>query len=92
MEFNQTLLFKEDLEKALCYYLEIDRDLASGFLDEIERMEKHLSSFPLASPLTKTPPIRKFLLKRYPYRIRYSFEENEIILLSLENMKQNKSL
>jgi len=42
MDFNQTQLFKEDLEKALCYYLEIDRDLASGFLDEIEQMETHL--------------------------------------------------
>lgn len=55
-------------------------------------METHLALFPKAAPLTQFPPIRKFILSRFPYRVRYSFENDEIILLTLENMSQDNPL
>ena len=39
MGCNVTHQFHLDLEEALQYYMEIDHDLASGLLDEIEQME-----------------------------------------------------
>ncbi len=42
--------------------------------------------------LTSEPPVRKFLLKRFPYRVRYSLAENQIILLTLEDMSKDKPL
>ena len=92
MHFRQSHQFRADLEEALSYYLEIDRALASGILDELENMEVHLQDVPEASPLTSVPPIRKYLLKRFPYRVRYAHADNEIVLLTLENMSKNKPL
>ncbi len=92
MVFRQAQQFCYDLENALEYYLEIEPDLASGFLKELENMETHLAIFSEGAPLTQFPPIRKYLMKRFPYRVRYSFEDNEITLLTLENMSQNKPL
>jgi len=92
MVFKQAQQFCSDLQNALEHYLEIDSDLASAVLDELENMETHLALFPEASPLTQFPPIRKYLMKRFPYRVRYSLKGNELILLTLESMSQNKPL
>jgi len=92
MVFKQAQEFCYDLEETLEYYLAIDPDLASLFLDELENMQSHLATFPEGAPLTQFPPIRKFLLTRFPYRVRYSFEDNEIILLTLENMSKNSPI
>lgn len=86
MRFRQSHQFRVDLEEALSYYLEIDRDLAAGILDELKTMETHLADFPEASPLISVPPIRKYLLKRFPYRVRYAYSDGEILLLTLEKI------
>ena len=92
MRCKQSHQFCLDLEDALRYYLTLDRDLASHFLDELEDMEAHLTDFPEASPFTSIPPIRKYILKTFPYRVRYSYKKNQVIFLTLENMSKNKPL
>lgn len=92
MLFKQSQQYSFDLEEALQYYIQIDTDLALKLLAELAGMESHLSDFPEASPLTSEPPIRKFLLREFPYRIRYAVEGESIILLTMENMSMNHSL
>ncbi len=92
MRFRQSHQFRTDLEDTVAYYAEIDSNLAGGVLDELEAMEEHLADFPEASPMTSEPPVRKFLLKRFPYRVRYSIVEDQIIFLTLENMSKDKPL
>ena len=92
MTFKFSAQFCLDLDEALAHYLAIDQELAAGFLDEIETMQGHLRLFPDASPLTSFPPIRKFLFKRFPFRVRYSHEGELIIFLTLENMRQDLPL
>jgi|GEM_PF-4857038 hypothetical protein len=92
MHFRQSHQFRTDLEDAVAYYAGIDSNLAGDILDELEAMEKHLADFPEASPMTSEPPVRKFLLKRFPYRVRYSLAKDQIILLTLENMSKDKPL
>ena len=92
MRFKQSHQFYLDLEDALTYYLTLDLDLVSRFLDELGDMEAHLTDFPGASPFTSIPPIRKYILKTFPYRVRYSYKKNQVIFLTLENMSKNKPL
>lgn len=53
-------------------------------------MMSHLETFPEACPLTSLPPVRKFLFKKFPYRVRYIFDH--VILLTLEHMHENNEL
>ncbi len=55
-------------------------------------MEAHLTTFPEAAPLTSEPPIRKFILHDFPLRIRYVHDQSEILLLTMQHMKQDKPL
>ena len=92
MTFRQSAQFFHELESAVQYYVSIDPDLASNLLKEIEEMEHHLETFPEVSPLTTTPPIRKFLLPKFPYRVRYAYIDHEIVLLTMEHTSEDKTL
>lgn len=92
MDFRQSSQYTRELAVAIAYYAEIDLDLAKQLFQELEEMETHLAAFPEAAPLTSEPPIRKFILKRFPLRIRYAVEPNHLLLLTLEHMKQDKPL
>ena len=92
MLFRQSGQFRAELEEAVFYYANIDRDLARDLLMELKKMEMFLGDFPDASPMTSEPPIRKFLMNRFPYRIRYSRGKGVIVLLTLENMHRNRLL
>ena len=92
MRFRLSHQFRTDLEDTVGYYARIDSNLARDILDELEEMEGNLADFPEASPMTSEPPVRKFLLKRFPYRVRYSIVEDQIIFLTLENMSKDKPL
>lgn len=92
MVFRLSYQYCHDLEVAICHYDAIDHDLAKAFFSELEGMEKHLTDFPEAAPLTSEPPIRKFLLKQFPFRIRYVLDNDRILLLTLENMSEDLPL
>lgn len=92
MEFKEHDEFRKDLSAAIKYYSEIDQELVKDFIRELRRMKSHLTTFPEAAPLTSEPPIRKFLLQRFPYRVRYVLHRDSILLLTLEHMSEDKPL
>jgi ParE toxin of type II toxin-antitoxin system, parDE len=92
MEFKEHDEFRRDLSSAIKYYSDADQELVKDFIRELRGMKIHLTTFPEAAPLTSEPPIRKFLLQRFPYRIRYVLHEDHILLLTLEHMSEDKPL
>jgi hypothetical protein len=92
MEFREHEEFRKDLSAAIKYYSDVDQELVKGFIRELRRMKNHLTTFPEAAPLTSESPIRKFLLQRFPYRVRYVLHEDHILLLTLEHMSEDKPL
>jgi hypothetical protein len=92
MEFRQSSQYSRELADILSSYAAIEFQLAQQILSELDQMESHLSSFPEASPLTSEPPIRKYILRRFPLRIRYAVWKSSILLLTIEHMKQDRFL
>lgn len=92
MTFKPSATFQRNLRNILDYYTSVDPKLGKRILDLLDQMKTHLTSFPDACPLTSTPPVRKFLLPKFPIRIRYLHEENTIFLISAEHTRQDKPL
>jgi|AntRauTorckE6833_2_1112554.scaffolds.fasta_scaffold69698_2 hypothetical protein len=92
MDFRQSARYAEELAEIIAYYTGIDSDLGIRVFQEPLKMESYLASFPEAAPLTSAPPIRKFILPDFPLRIRYIHQPSEILLLTLDYMKQDKPL
>ena len=92
MEFKEHEEFRKDLSAAIQYYSDVDLELVKDFIRELRRMKIHLTTFPEAAPLTSEPPIRKFILHRFPYRVRYVLHGESILLLTLEHMSEDKPL
>jgi len=92
MDFRQSTQYSRELAQIIASYADTDLQLAKQLFQELEQMESHLATFPEAAPLTSEPPIRKFILKRFPLRIRYAVKQNEILLLTMEHMKQDRPL
>jgi hypothetical protein len=92
MVFKEHYEFQKDLSSAIKYYSDVDQELVKGFIRELRRMKIHLTAFPEAALLTSESPIRKFLLQRFPYRVRYVLHEDHILLLTLEHMSEDKPL
>lgn len=92
MVFKAEKKFISARDSAVEHYLAIDASLARDFLNELDRMVSHLEIFPEACPLTYISPVRKYLLKKFPYRVRYLFKGDRIILLTMEHMHDDHEL
>lgn len=94
MVFNDTPHFAKALELTVEHYYTIDSEYGINFVREYDRMRSHLQTFPEACPLSSTPPIRKFIFKQFPYRVRYIYDHelNMITLLSLQHMSTDNVL
>ena len=92
MTFKPSATYQRNLRNILDYYTSVDPKLGERILDPLDRMKTHLTGFPEACPLTSAPPVRKFLLPKFPIRIRYVYEKDTIFLISAEHTKQDKPL
>lgn len=91
-EFKEHAAFRRDLERAVEFYRVVDLKVLRLLIGELRAMKNHLADFPEAAPLTSEPPIRKHILKRYPYRVRYVYEKGNILLLTFEHMSRDNPL
>jgi plasmid stabilization system protein ParE len=75
-----------ELESAADDYEEAGPGLGSEFRQEVRSMvaliERHHRIGPSVNAGTKTA-LREFLLDRFPYRLIYSIEENDIMIVAL---------
>ncbi|MFC5049042.1 type II toxin-antitoxin system RelE/ParE family toxin [Rubritalea spongiae] len=71
-----------ELAEAVAFYEDYTSRLGTTFLDEFDRAIDLILEMPQAwSPVDLE--IRRFLLRRFPYSIFYSVEDDEIVILSV---------
>ena len=76
---------EEELNNAIDYYEEIESGLGYDFALEVYSAIKRSDEFPKAwAELTEN--IRRSLVRRFPYGILYSEEQNGIYILSVMNL------
>jgi hypothetical protein len=76
---------EEELNKAIDYYEEIEIGLGYDFALEVHSAIKRAIEFPLAWA-TLEGDIRRSLVRRFPYGILYSSEQDGIFILGVMNL------
>jgi len=59
-----------DIEDIVDFYISINPELATAFLDRVEEAKKYIADFPEAFQI-KYKNVRTVLLKQFPYHIHY---------------------
>jgi len=83
---------EDDLNEIVDYLLEHSQQAASNFVDDLERLEEHLSLFPKTSPLAKDRILRD---KGYRtaivgrYILFYIVDGNDVFVMRIIHGKRN---
>ncbi len=79
----------EETEDAAIYYEGVRPGLGFDFLNEVEERYKAISKNPFAySYIDERNIIRDAALKRFPYVIIFSIEQDSVIVLSVHQTQQ----
>lgn len=81
---------KEEIEQAFLFYGSQKPDLGSHFFDAVEQGYHHVLSNPEAWPLLrrKEPPLRRYLLKRFPFGLIYGTRKNKITVVAVMHLSR----
>lgn len=77
---------RELIDAALFYDVE-SPGLGAAFLDEVEDCTRNLLAFPQAGQVV-LGPVRRRLLRRFPYALLYSLKKDTIRVLAVMNLKR----
>ncbi|TRX32417.1 type II toxin-antitoxin system RelE/ParE family toxin [Flavobacterium sp. ZT3R18] len=79
-----------DIEDVVDYYISINPELATVFLDRVEEAKKYIADFPLAFQI-KYKNVRTVLLKQFPYHIHYIVDDSkkQIVVLAIIHAYKN---
>jgi toxin ParE1/3/4 len=88
MRVRYTLRARADLEQ-ICEYLEKRAPAAAPAVKStIERQIGWLAQFPYMAPATDEPGVRELTLTRYPYKIYYEVEGDEVRILHIRHARR----
>lgn len=85
MKVRYTLRARADLDEVYSYLRERAPNSAETVKSVIERRIAWLADFPLMAPITDEPGIRELTLVRYPYKIYYEFQRDEVWILHIRH-------
>ena len=77
-----------DLEAIYDYLDDQAPATAQKIKDLIERRIRSLSDFPFMVPKTDLPSVRELSLARYPYKIYYEVEDEEVWILHIRDARR----
>jgi len=77
-----------EFNKAIDYYAEIEEELGYDFAIEVHAAIQRSLSYPKAWPAIEGE-IRRSLVKRFPYGVLYSEENNGIYILAIMNLHRH---
>lgn len=81
---------EHELNEAASFYNAQSPGLGYAFLDEIERVVNQILAHPNAAPLLNQV-VRAKLVRRFPYSIMYSVQQEGIRILAIANHKRRPS-
>ena len=76
-----------ELNEAAAYYESERAGLGATFLREVDRCIESLAKWPEAGP-TILGPVRRRLVRRFPYAILYSIKAESVRILAVMNLKR----
>lgn len=77
-----------DLDSILAYLDERSPSAARSVSAAIGRSISRLADFPLIAPKTSLPGVRELSLLRYPYKIYYEVEEDDVSILHIRHARR----
>ena len=80
-------LAERELNDAAHYYDRQNPGLGAAFLDEVERSCADIASFPQAGAIVEGP-IRRRLVRRFPYALLYTVQADIIRILAVMNVRR----
>lgn len=78
----------DDYSEAATYYAEISADLAYAFIESVEKGIDQITTFPETWGIVEED-VRRHLLKRFPFGIYYTIEEDYILIIAVMHMSRN---
>jgi toxin ParE1/3/4 len=88
MRVRYTVRARADLETIYAYLDERAPSAARSVKAAIERRIAILADFPLMAPTTDEPGIRELTLVRYPYKIYYELEGDEVWIVHIRDARR----
>ncbi len=82
---------EDDLKEAFSWYEDRRKGLGYNFLLRVEAGLRFIERNPVISP-PEYKGARKYLIKRFPYKIIYLVENNKIIVLAVIHGKRSPNL
>ena len=76
-----------ELNETAQYYESESDGLGVAFLDEVERSIEHIQNYPKAAPVI-LKCVRRKLLRRFPYSIMYSVDNDTVNVLAIASQKR----
>lgn len=88
MKVRHTLRALSDLEAIHEYLAERSPAAALSVKNAIERRISRLADFPLAAPVTDQPGVRELTLGRYPYKVYYEIDDDELWIVHIRDARR----
>jgi toxin ParE1/3/4 len=85
MRIRYTLRALEDLDAIFSYLDQRSPASAQSVKSVIERRIAHLADFPLMAPETDEPNIRELTILRYPYKVYYEVQSDEVWIVHIRH-------
>jgi len=88
MRVRYTLRAQADLQAIFTYLDQHSPRRAPVVRAEIRRRVDQLGAFPLMAPATDEPGVRELTLARYPYKIYYEIQTDEVWVLHVRDARR----
>jgi toxin ParE1/3/4 len=88
MRVRYTLQAQRDLDSIYTYLDQRSPAAAQSVKNLIERRIAGLADFPFMAPKTGEPGIFELTIVRYPYKVYYEIEENEVRILHIRDSRR----
>src|SRR5260370_39548537 len=88
MRIRYTLQAQRDLESIYTYLDQRSPAAAQSVKNLIERRIPWLADFPFMAPKTSEPGIFELTIVRYPYKVDYEIEGNEVRILHIRDSRR----
>jgi plasmid stabilization system protein ParE len=85
MRVRYTLRARNYLDAIYRYLDERSSIAAQSVKRAIERRISRLADFPLMGPATEEPGVHELTIIRYPYKVYYRIEENEVRIVHIRH-------
>ena len=87
MNIRFLTLAAQEVDDAVQWYKQQDKDASRGFLAELDHVVRLVKAYPLSARLIE-PEIRRFLFVSYPYELIYGIDKDTIVVVAVAHQQR----